>query len=328
MQDPGFWSDPNAAKGKAKKLDDLKKDVSGFDSLVSETEDLLTLAELGQKEGDKALEADLNAKFALLKGLFEEYRIKAFLSAKYDNYAAILSVHAGAGGVDAQDWAEILMRMLLRFAERSGFATDIIEVSRGSEAGIKSAVFEIKGDFAYGYLKSEAGVHRLVRQSPFNTAHTRETSFALVEVLPAIGHQEYKLKPDEIKIEAKTSRGHGGQSVNTTYSAIRAVHIPTGITVTIQNERSQSQNKEQALKILASKLAALEEEKQKQEKLKIRGEFHSAEWGNQIRSYVLHPYKMVKDHRTGAETSDADKVLDGDLGEFVKIWLEQNKKVV
>ena len=187
-------------------------------------------------------------------------------------------------------------------------------------------VFEIKGQFAYGYLKSEAGVHRLVRQSPFNSTHTRETSFALVEVLPVLHQQEFKLNMDDVDLQAKTSRGHGGQSVNTTYSAIRAVHKPTGITVTIQNERSQAQNKEQAIKILAAKVGALEEERQRQEKLKIRGEFHSAEWGNQIRSYVLHPYKMVKDHRTNFETSDAESVLEGKIDGFIKAYLEHSRK--
>ncbi|MBX4191565.1 MAG: PCRF domain-containing protein [Candidatus Doudnabacteria bacterium] len=217
----------------------------------------------------------------------------------------------------------MLLRMYLRYAESKKFKAVIVDESRGSEAGIKSVVIEIIGPYAYGYFKSEAGVHRLVRQSPFNSTNTRETSFALVEVLPAIQQGEFKLNMDEIEIEAKTSRGHGGQSVNTTYSAIRATHRPTGITVTIQNERSQSQNKEQALKIITSKLAQLEEQKRQEEKLKIRGEFHSAEWGNQIRSYVIHPYKMVKDHRTNYETSDAEGVLEGDLDEFIKKYLEK-----
>lgn len=221
----------------------------------------------------------------------------------------------------------MLLRMYLRFAEQKKFKAIVIDEARGSEAGIKSVVVEIIGPYAYGYLKSEAGVHRLVRQSPYNQTHTRETSFALVEILPAIEQGEFKLNLDEVEIEAKTSRGHGGQSVNTTYSAIRATHQPTGLTVTIQNERSQTQNKEQALKILTSKLAALEEQKRLEEKLKIRGEFHSAEWGNQIRSYVLHPYKLVKDHRTDYETSDAESVLEGDLDEFVRRYLEQNRNV-
>lgn len=326
MSDPQFWSDQTQAKLKAKELDELKKTVEGWTKLEADTSELSDLAEMAKKEPSSGLEADLKAKFALLEGFFEEYRVKTFLSEKYDNHDAIMSIHAGAGGVDAQDWAEMLLRMYLRFADKLSFKTEVIDQSRGTEAGIKSVVIEIKGPFAYGYLKGEAGVHRLVRQSPFNAVHTRETSFALVEVLPVLEEQEFKLDESEIEIEAKTSRGHGGQSVNTTYSAIRATHKPTGITVTIQNERSQTQNKQQALKIIAAKLASLEEEKQRQEKLKLRGEFHSAEWGNQIRSYVIHPYKLVKDHRTNYETSDAERVLDGGLDEFVKIYLENRSK--
>lgn len=271
------------------------------------------------------METDLKVKFKLLEASYEQFRLTTFLSAKYDNHDAIISIHAGAGGVDAQDWTEMLLRMYLRFAQNKNFKTSIVDESRGGEAGIKSVVAEITGPYAYGYFKSEAGVHRLVRQSPFNSTHTRETSFALVEVLPIIEQDEFKLNMDEIEIEAKTSRGHGGQSVNTTYSAIRATHKPTGLTVTIQNERSQTQNKEQALKILTAKLAQKEEQRQQEEKLKIRGEFHSAEWGNQIRSYVLHPYKLVKDHRTNYETSDAENVLEGNLDEFVKKYLEMKK---
>lgn len=326
MSDPAFWSDSNKARDIAKKLDHLKNDVSGWQKLETEIADLEGLAGLGEKEPDPAFLSDLRAKFKRTEALFEQYRIKTFLSAKYDDHHAIVSIHAGAGGVDAQDWTEMLLRMYLRFAEQQGLKTEIIDESRGGEAGIKSVVFEVTGPFAYGYLKGEAGVHRLVRQSPFNSSHTRETSFALVEVLPIIQQEEFKLNMDEIEIEAKTSRGHGGQSVNTTYSAIRATHKPTGITVVIQNERSQTQNKEQAIRILAGKLAKLEEERQMAERLQLRGEFHSAEWGNQIRSYVLHPYKMVKDHRTNYETSDAARVLEGNLSEFVKDYLEWSRK--
>lgn len=325
MSDPGFWSDQNTAKAKSKQLSNLKNQVGGWVKLEQDLADLEELVILAIKETDKALEADLKAKFKLLEASYEQFRISTFLSNKFDDHDAILSIHAGAGGVDAQDWSEMILRMYLRFAESKKFKTTIVDESRGGEAGIKSVVVEISGPYAYGYLKSEAGVHRLVRQSPFNSTHTRETSFALVEILPVIEQSEFKLNMDEIELEAKTSRGHGGQSVNTTYSAIRATHQPTGLTVTIQNERSQSQNKEQALKILTAKLAQLEEQRQQEERLKIRGEFHSAEWGNQIRSYVLHPYKLVKDHRTNYETSDAEDVLEGHLDEFVKSYLEWNR---
>jgi peptide chain release factor 2 len=325
MSDPNFWSDQQNAKVKSKQLSDIKTQVEGWFKFEQELHDLEALAVEGAKESDKALEADLKAKFKQLEASYQQFRLTTFLSDKYDNHDALLSIHAGAGGVDAQDWAEMLLRMFLRFAEKKNFRAVVIDESRGGEAGIKSVVVEISAPYAYGYFKGEAGVHRLVRQSPYNATHTRETSFALVEILPVIDQEEFKLNMDDIEIEAKTSRGHGGQSVNTTYSAIRATHRPTGLTVTIQNERSQSQNKEQALKILTAKLASLEEQKQQEERLKIRGEFHSAEWGNQIRSYVLHPYKLVKDHRTDYETSDAEDVLEGNLDEFIKQYLEQNR---
>jgi peptide chain release factor 2 len=226
--------------------------------------------------------------------------------------------------VDAQDWAEMLLRMFLRYCERKGFAVQTLELNRGDQGGVKSAVVEAHGPYAYGLLKSEAGVHRLVRLSPFNPAHTRETSFALLELLPVLEEQEeVSIDPNDLKIEANTASGHGGQSVNTTYSAIRITHIPSGIKVSIQNERSQHQNRSIAMKILMAKLKALEEEKLQKEKLAIRGEFKSAEWGNQIRSYVLHPYKMVKDHRTNFETSDPDSVLNGEIDEFVEKYLEK-----
>jgi peptide chain release factor 2 len=322
MADPAFWNDQEQAKAVAKQATGLKNAVEKWDKLEGDIVDLAGLAAMAQNEPDKALERDLNAKFELLEGVFEDIRLTTFLGGRYDQNSAILSIHAGAGGVDAQDWSEMLLRMYLRWAEKRGFKTSVIDESRGGEAGIKSVVFEVMGEYAYGYLKSEAGVHRLVRQSPFNSSQTRETSFSLVEVLPVIHQSEFKLDLSEIEFEAKTSRGHGGQSVNTTYSAIRATHRPTGITVTIQNERSQAQNKDQAIKIITAKVAALEEERQRQEKLQLRGEYHSAEWGNQIRSYVLHPYKMVKDHRTDYETSDASGVLEGNLDEFIKSYLE------
>ncbi len=325
MSDPAFWSDQTLARDKAKKLSDLKSAVEGWFKLESDLHELEELTVLAATESDKALESDLKAKFERLKAQYEDFRLMTFLSGKFDDHNAILSIHAGAGGLDAQDWAEMLLRMFIRFSEGKGFKVSMIDQSRGSDAGIKSAVLEISGPYAYGYLKSEAGVHRLVRLSPYNPAHTRETSFALVEILPAIEQAEFKLNLADVEIEAKTSRGHGGQSVNTTYSAIRATHRPTGLTVTIQNERSQSQNKEQALKILAAKVAQVEEQRQQDERLKIRGEFHSAEWGNQIRSYVIHPYKLVKDHRTGYETSDAEDVLEGHLDEFIKKYLEFTK---
>lgn len=326
MTNSDFWSDHENAQKIAKDLDGLNNEMSSWTKLTQELNDLEEMASMAQAEPNKTLETDLKSKFALLKVTLSDFSLTTFLSGKYDKKPALLSIHAGAGGVDAQDWTELLLRMYLRFSESKKFKTQVLDQSKGGEAGIKSVVVEIIGEYAYGYLKSEAGVHRLVRQSPFNTTHTRETSFALVEVLPLIEQEEFKLNEVDLEIEAKTSRGHGGQSVNTTYSAIRATHKPSGITVTIQNERSQTQNKAQALKILTSRLVALEEQRQQEEKQKLRGEHQSAEWGNQIRSYVLHPYKLVKDHRTNYETSDTEKVLDGEIDEFIKTYLEYSRK--
>ena len=323
MAAPGFWNDQKVAKGLAKKLSSLKNQVDLWEKLETEVGDLQQMAVLAKEEGDKAVERDLEKKLSDLREQYERVRVTTFLGETYDDHDAIVSIHAGAGGLDAQDWAEMLQRMYLRFCEKRGFKINFLDQNRNPEGGIKSATFEVGGDYAYGYLRSEAGVHRLIRLSPFNPAHTRETSFALVEVLPVLEQQEdLDLDPKELKIETKTASGHGGQSVNTTYSAVRITHLPSGLTVSIQNERSQTQNKEQALKILKAKLKKLEEEKRIQEKLKLRGEFKSAEWGNQIRSYTLHPYKLVKDHRSDFETSDAEAVLEGSLDEFIEKYLE------
>ena len=323
MGTPGFWNDQKTAQATAKKLSDLKNQVDFWEKLENEATELQELGKMAAEEKDSRLEKDLEKKLGDLKERYEQVRIRTFLNRTYDDHGAIISIHAGAGGLDAQDWAEILERMYLRFCEKRGYKVNFFDQNRNPEGGIKSATFEVRGEYAYGYLRSEAGVHRLIRLSPFNPAHTRETSFALVEVLPVLEQQEeLDLDPKELKIETKTASGHGGQSVNTTYSAVRITHLPTGLTVSIQNERSQTQNKEQALKILKSKLKKLEEERRIQEKLKLRGEFKSAEWGNQIRSYTLHPYKLVKDHRSGYETSDAENVLEGNLEDFIEKYLE------
>lgn len=331
MSHPDFWKDHRKAQERTKELKNLRTQVEFWEKLEKEIGGLEELAKstpsssppIRKRTGG---ETDLEGQYEDLKSRYEQARIQAFLSEKYDDHDAIVSIHAGAGGVDAQDWAEMLMRMYLRFCEKRGFKTEFIDQNRSPEAGIKSATFEVRGEYAYGYFKSEAGVHRLIRLSPFNPAHTRETSFALVEVLPMLETQEeFALDLKDIKVETKTASGHGGQSVNTTYSAVRVTHIPSNITVSIQNERSQTQNKEQALRILKAKLKKLEEEKQVQEKLKIRGEFKSAEWGNQIRSYTIHPYKLVKDHRTNFETSNVDAVLNGKLDEFIEKYLESSK---
>ncbi|MCK9361622.1 peptide chain release factor 2 [Patescibacteria group bacterium] len=319
---PDFWSDPERAKTESQKLAELKKEYEQWNGLRMELMDLQDILQMSAQEKDSSVEADAQKKLAELEKHFLELEFTLMFSGTYDGKNAILSIHAGAGGTDAQDWTEMLMRMFFRYAERKGWKVKLLDESRGGEAGIKSATFEITGRYAYGHLKSEHGVHRLVRQSPFNADALRQTSFALVEVVPEIDESiDIDIKPDDLRIDTFMSGGKGGQSVNTTYSAVRIVHLPTKITVSCQNERSQAQNKETAMKILKSKLIKLKEEELQKEKQKLRGEYQSAEWGNQIRSYVLHPYHMVKDHRTNVETADTDAVLDGDLDRFIEGYL-------
>ena len=323
MQQKDFWFDNQAAQKISQDYKQIKDFCDFWLGLEQEAGELLTLARANQDESPDTLEF-FRQQAEALQAKYAHNRFVALLSKKYDDHNAIFSLHSGAGGVDAQDWANMLLRMFMRYCERRGLATEILELSRGEQGGLKTCVVEVRGPYAYGLLKSEAGVHRLVRLSPFNPAHTRETSFALMEILPILeAQEELKVDPKDLKIEANTSSGHGGQSVNTTYSAIRITHLPTGLRVSIQNERSQHQNREIAMKILMAKLQTLEEERQQAEKKAIRGEFKSAEWGNQIRSYVLHPYKMVKDHRTDFETSDPESVLNGELDEFVEKFLEK-----
>ncbi len=322
MQAPDFWADNAHAQKVSQEYKALKNFYDFWINLEKETQETLELVKTNQDESEETVEY-LKKQFSELEEKYKKNRFVALLNKKFDDHNAIFSLHSGAGGVDAQDWADMLLRMFLRYADKKGFTTEILELSRGEQGGLKTCVVEVKGPYAYGLFKSEAGVHRLVRLSPFNPAHTRETSFALLELLPLLEEQEeLKIDPKDLKIEANTASGHGGQSVNTTYSAIRITHIPSGIKVSIQNERSQHQNREIAMKILMAKLKTLEEEKLQKEKQEIRGEFKSAEWGNQIRSYVLHPYKMVKDHRTALEMSDPESVLNGELDEFVEKYLE------
>jgi peptide chain release factor 2 len=268
---------------------------------------------------------DAEADLLLLQKELEAHETETYLSGKYDTNNALLSVYAGAGGVDAQDWTEMLLAMFLKYKEQKNLSAKIISLSEGQEAGIKSVTVEVEGINAYGLLKSEGGVHRLVRISPYDSDKARHTSFALVEVIPEIDAASEIIPESELKIDTYRASGHGGQSVNTTDSAVRITHIPTGTVVTCQNERSQLQNKERALKILKSRLVAIREADREAELKVIKGDNLSAEWGSQIRSYVLHPYQMVKDHRTGAESSDTKSVLEGNLDIFVEAYLKHNK---
>ena len=283
------------------------------------------LTRMAMEDKDASMSQDIDTRLTALEKHYLELEFALLFSGEHDDKNAILAIHAGAGGTDAQDWAEMLLRMYFRYAERKGWSVQLVDESRGGEAGIKSATFFVNGRHAYGHLKAEAGVHRLVRQSPFNADALRQTSFALLEVLPELDETvNVDIHPDDLRIDTFMSGGKGGQSVNTTYSAVRIVHLPTKITVSCQNERSQAQNKDTAMRILKARLLQLREQELQKEKQQLRGEHHSVEWGSQIRSYVLHPYKMVKDHRTDVETSDPEAVLDGDLDKFVEGYLRMN----
>jgi len=305
------------------KLDNYREVVSFWDDIEKRIIDLEEILNIIDEKKDKDVLLDVKTRLKILEKTFIEHEFEALMSGKYDSASAILAIHSGAGGVDAQDWSEMVLRMYLRYAENHKYKTSIINMSKGEEAGIKSVTFVVTGAFAYGHLKNEAGVHRLVRLSPFNSDNLRQTSFALVEVLPEIeSDDEVKISDDDLKIDTFRSSGAGGQSVNKTDSAVRITHLPTKTVVECQNERSQSQNKESAMKVLKSKLYKLQQEKEDAEKKELRGEYTSAEWGNQIRSYVLHPYKLVKDHRTGVETTDPEKVLEGDIDRFIEARLK------
>ena len=300
----------------------LKDELESWIGLESSARDLGELLDLALAESDESLTLALSEEVVELGSTLEELEFRLMLSGEYDDHNAILALHAGAGGVDSQDWAQMLMRMYLRWAERRGFKAEVLDVSPGDEAGIKSAVMQISGLFAYGYLKAEKGVHRLVRISPFDGNHARHTSFALAEVMPEVeSGGEITVVPDDIRIDTFRAGGHGGQSVQKNSTAVRITHLETGVRVSCQNERSQHQNKEIAMRILVSRLLELQRQKEAEELAKIKGEHISPEWGNQIRSYVLHPYQMVKDHRTEHTVSDTSTVLDGDLDEFVMSYL-------
>ncbi len=306
-----------------REMTDLREMVDQWRGLQRQVDDDLGLLELAMLEGDTTLAGQIEHSAQHLARRVGELEFQLMLSGPHDRRPAILAIHAGAGGTEAQDWAQMLLRMYLRWAERHGYTCEILDETPGEEAGIKSVTVEVRGPYAYGYLKAEKGVHRLVRLSPFDAAHRRHTSFALVEVMPEPEEAaKIEIKPDDLKIDVFRSSGAGGQNVQKTSTAVRITHLPTGIVVTCQNERSQLQNKETAMTILVARLAELEEQKREAERAALKGQHVEAGWGNQIRSYVLHPYNLVKDHRTDCETSNSSAVLDGELDPFIESYLK------
>ena len=305
-----------------KQYNSVKAEVDSWSSFARHLSDTLELARLD----DESLRSELEAEISAIEAELEKRSFTAMLSGKYDRDPAILAIHAGAGGTDSQDWAAMLERMYLRWAEARGYETEVLDITEGEEAGIKSVTIAVNGEYAFGYLRSEKGVHRLVRLSPFDAAHRRHTSFALVEVLPqvAMDEAEVEIDPGDVKIDVYRSSGAGGQNVQKNATAVRITHIPTGIVVTCQNERSQTQNREFAMRILRARLLELKQAEKEEERAVLRGEYTKAEWGSQIRSYVLHPYQMVIDHRTGHESGNTQAILDGELDEFMESYLRQS----
>lgn len=314
---PDFWDNPDAAQKIMQRLSRLNEQVQYWRNVHSRISDALELAELGDDMQD-----ELSAELEQLRKIVDKMALQAMFSGDYDDEDAILAIHAGAGGVDAQDWAQMLERMYLRWIESNGYKYEIIDRSPGEEAGVKSVTVSVKGPLAYGWLQSEQGVHRLVRLSPFDSANRRHTSFAKVETWPDIGDDiEIEIRDADIRVDVFRSQGPGGQSVNTTDSAVRITHIPTGLVVQSQNQKSQLQNRDRAMQVLKARLFELERKKKQEELAEIKGENVDAGWGNQIRSYVLHPYQMVKDHRTNHEVGKTGAVLDGDLNPFMESYL-------
>ncbi|GCE11993.1 peptide chain release factor 2 [Tengunoibacter tsumagoiensis] len=320
---PDFWSDNRKAQSQMQQLNALREEISTWEGLATQLSDLHGLAELLDEEPDEEMQAEVAQSLPPIEEQIEKLQFALMLSGEHDERDAIVSIHAGSGGVDAQDWAEMLLRMYLRWAEQHRFRTEIYDYSEGEEAGLKSTTVEIRGRYAFGYLRSEAGTHRLIRLSPFDAAHRRQTSFAKVEVIPDVESSiEITIRPEDIEVDTYRSTGAGGQHVNKTDSAVRMRHIPSGIVVTCQNERSQIQNREVAMKLLKARLYEIELKKREEETARLKGEHVQADFGTQIRSVTVHPYSIVKDHRTNFEMGDTERYLSGDVDPFIYAYLQ------
>ena len=327
MSAPDFWDDNERAQKLIAEMNAVKSVVDEFRSIEKECEDLEVMLELAEEEGDESMDADLAESVRELHKKLQNFELQLLLNQPYDKYDVILELHPGAGGTESQDWADMLLRMYRRYAEKKGFKVEVLDYLPGDEAGVKSVTLSIKGHNAYGYLKAEKGVHRLVRISPFDASGRRHTSFVSCDVMPEIEDDvEIEIRPEDLRIDTYRASGAGGQHVNRTESAVRITHLPTGIVVSCQVERSQIQNRERAMKMLRSKLYERKIQEQAKQLAEIRGEQTDIAWGNQIRSYVFHPYSMVKDHRTQAETGNVQAVMDGELDMFIDAYLRQQIK--
>lgn len=323
MSEPSFWDNPEKAQLTMQELTAVKDSVVKYNSLNAQYEDMSILWEMGTEDKDESVYADVNEAVASIQRQIEELELELMLSGQYDANNAILNLHAGAGGTEAQDWTQMLLRMYVRWAERKNFKVETLDLLPGDEAGVKSATIMISGHNAYGYLKAEKGVHRLVRISPFDANARRHTSFSACDVMPEIDDNvEIDINPADLRVDTYRASGAGGQHINKTDSAVRMTHLPTGIVAQCQNQRSQIQNREQCMKLLRAKLFELEQQKQAEAKAEIAGDYQAIEWGSQIRSYVFHPYNMVKDHRTNAETGNTQAVMDGEIDMFIEAYLQ------
>jgi len=321
MAEAGFWDDARRAQGVIRERNDLARLVSRAGELRRELDDLRALWEMAVEEGDERLEPDIQTGLQRVRTALREFELTVVLSGEHDRKNAILSIHAGAGGTESQDWAQMLLRMYTRWAERRGYKVEVVDVLPGDEAGIKSATVEVTGEYAYGYLRGETGVHRLVRISPFDAARRRHTSFASVSVIPEVEDIEVVIRDDEIRVDVFRSSGPGGQGVNTADSAVRITHLPTGIVVSCQNERSQLRNRDTAMRVLRARLYQMADQKRKAELEQLTGDKKEIAFGSQIRSYVFAPYQLIKDHRTNVEIGNVDAVMDGEIDPFIEAFL-------